>query len=179
MQWFKRLNASDAYLSDTVYPGLGTSEAEGIDLRQEMNLILYGNPWRKPLGHWVVWRHFDRTRRSDYYNPYSKEGVNGPAHPFTDTLIRTRRMPYPRSDTEDSLKMGSLFDDKFVYWVEYHVPIKNGDQIYELDVTDHKDMPTSYNFTEKYDIKRIHPYRLENGNIQYYSALVELNNITY
>lgn len=179
MNWFRQQQVTDAYVTSTVYPGLSQSEAEGIDLRLEMHYILYGNPWKKPLGHWVVWRTFDRTTHSEYWNEYSKEGVNGPAYPFTDTLLRSRRMPYPRTDTEDSLKMGTVFDDKFIYWLEYTVPIKNGDQIYELDVTDHVNQPTSYNFSEKFDIKRIHPYRLENGNIQYYSALAELNNITY
>jgi hypothetical protein len=54
-----------------------------------------------------------------------------------------------------------------------------GDQIYELDVVDHTRVPDQYNFTEKYDVKRLHPYRLENGNVQYFAALSEFNNITY
>lgn len=179
MQWYKQQSETDAYIRSTVYPGLANTEAEGIDLRIEMNYILYGNSFRKPLGHWVVLRHFNRAAHSDYWNNVSKEGINGPAHPYTDYLIRSRRIPYPRNDTENASKAGDIFSDKLVYYFEYNVNISMGDQIYELDVTDHKNQPTTYNFTEKYDVKRLHPYRLENGNVQYFAALGEYNNITY
>ena len=178
MNWFKSASDTDEFIKNTLYPDIN-NEADGIDLRQEINWILYGNAFKKPLGHWVILRHFDRTKHSEFWNPISKEGINGPAHPYTDILLRSRRMPYPRSDTEEVAKAGNIFSDKLVYWFEYHVEIANGDQIYELDVVDHKNKPTSYNFTEKFDIKRLHPYRMENGNVQYFAALCEYNNITY
>lgn len=156
-----------------------TSEADGIDLRIEMNWILYGNEVTKPKGHWVIVRHFDKTKKSKYFNNYSKEGINGPPHPYTDVLVRSRRMPYPRTDTGDVNKSADIFSDKFIYWLEYTVDVAGGDHIYELDVRDHTLEPTSYNMTEKYNIKRLHPYRLENGNVQYYAALVELDHIDY
>jgi hypothetical protein len=179
MQWYKQQQSIDEAIRSTVYPGLANTEAEGIDLRLEMTYILYGNAFKKPLGHWVVLRHFDRSQHSNYWNPISKEGVNGPAHPYTDVLLRTRRIPYPRNDTENVSKAGDIFSDKLVYYFEYDVSISMGDQIYELDVVDHTRVPDQYNFTEKYDVKRLHPYRLENGNVQYFAALSEFNNITY
>jgi len=156
-----------------------TSEADGIDLRVEMNWLLYGDGVNKPKGHWVVVRHFNRTEKSKYWNKFSKEGVGGPAHPYTDYLVRSRRMPYPMTDTSDYTKVGDIFSDKFIYWIEYTVNIHAGDQIFELNVVDHKVEPTSYKFDEKYNVKRLHPYRLENGNVQYYAALCELDHIDY
>ena len=178
MNWYKtQQQETDQFLNNSLYDGL--SEADGIDLRIEMNRCLYGDGQRSPLGHWVVVRHFDRSKQSKYFNKFSKEGVQGPSHPFTDHLVRARRVPFPRSIEEDALKAGTIFSDEFIYYLEYTVPIRNGDQIYELDVDDHKFEPRNYDFNEKYDIKRLHPYRLENGNVQYYAALCEYDNITY
>lgn len=177
MNWFKQVEETDEFIRESLYQT--TSEADGIDLRIELNWLLHGNGVQKPKGHWVVVRHFDRSERSKYFNRHSKEGVGGPPHPYTDYLVRTRRMPYPRTDTIDSLKVGDIFGDKFIYWFEYTVSIHAGDQVFELDVTDHKYQPTSYEFDEKYEIKRLHPYRLENGNVQYYAALCELDHIEY
>ncbi len=167
----------NAFIRESMYSS--ASEADGIDLRIEMNWLLYGDGVNKPKGHWVIVRHFDRTLQSKYWNKFSKEGVGGPPHPFTDILVRSRRMPYPRSDTSDYNKSAVIFSDKFIYWFEYTVEIHAGDQVFELDTKDHKVQPVTYNFDEKYDIKRLHPYRLENGNVQYYAALCELDHIDY
>ena len=158
MNWNKDAHETDILLNRSLYDN-PNSEADGIDLREEMNIILYGSPYKKPLGHWVVLRHFDRSSTSKYFNDISKEGIGGPAHKFTDTLLKTRRVgASTRSNTESVTKAGDIFSDKLVYYFEYDVVINNGDQIYELDVTDHSTKPTTYNFVEKYDVKRLHPY---------------------
>jgi hypothetical protein len=153
--------------------------ADGIDLRAEFHTIVYGSLTKKPLGHWVILRHFDREEKSSYWNPYSKEGVGGPPNTYTDTLLRTRRVPQPRSNTESVEKIGDIFNDQFIYYFEYTTIVKAGDQVYELDTADHTNTPTTYSFTEKYDIKRVHPYRMENGNTQYYAVICEYNTVTY
>ena len=178
MNWFNQTSSVDSSIKNTVYPGMA-SEADGIDLRIEMNRILYGGPFSKPLGHWVVVRHFDRTKHSKYWNPISKEGIGGPPHPYIDILLRSRRIAAPRSNTESTAKAGDIFSDKLIFYFEYDVSISSGDQIYELDTLDHTNKPTTYNFTDKFDVKRLHPYRLENGNVQYFAALSEYSNITY
>lgn len=180
MNWFRGQAATtDTFIKDTVYPGL-PSDADGIDLRIEMNHILYGNSFRKPLGHWVNLRIFDRTRRSKYWNPISKEAINGPGLEYEDVLVRTRRVPYFRVlDMEENIKSATLNEFYTLYYFEWNVPIKVGDQIYNIDVDDHTNKPTDYNFVDKQDIIRVHPYRLENGNVQYLVAYCELQHITY
>ena len=172
-------SATDSQLQDTLYPDL-LSEADGIDLRIEMNRILYGSTFKKPLGHWVIVRVFDTSTRSKYFNRYSKEGIMGPAHDYVDHLVRTRRVPdsFGRSNIDEE-KIAAMVDNKYIYYLEYDVPIRDGDQIYELDILDHTTIPTTYNFAGKYDVDRMHPYRLENGNVQYLSVVCKYNNITY
>ena len=174
MNWFQGSSNS------SVHGSIFTTEfSDGIDLRSEFHTILYGNASMNPKGHWVVLRHFDRTKKSIYYNKYSKEGVGGPPHPYTDTLLRARRKSYPRSESEDNIKLGSIFSDSYVYYLEYTVTAQIGDQIFEIDTANHASRPISYKLKSKYDIKRFDPYREDNGNVQYYAAICEFDNITY
>ena len=169
----------DDELQSRLYPGL-ESEADGIDLRIEMNRILYGSTFKRPLGHWVIVRVFDGSSQSKYWNKYSKEGIMGPSHDYVDYLVRCRRVPVRLSRSSmDETKTADINLHKFVYYFEWDVPVRDGDQVYELDINDHTNKPTEYNFTEKFDVSRIHPYRLENGNVQYIAAACNLNNIVY
>jgi len=180
MNFFKDTTVStDNAIQDTYYPGL-VSDADGIDLRIEMNRILYGTTFKKPLGHWVIARVFAGDEKSKYFNEFSKEGVGGPSHPYTDYLIRARRAPSRLTRSSiDGIKAGEITGHKFSYYLEYDVPLRDGDQIFELNVLDHTNKPTSYTFVEKYDIDRVHPYRLENGNVQYLQVVCKYNNVTY
>lgn len=177
MNWFTNKSNTDQFLRSSLYSGLPT-EADGIDLRIEMNRILYGGPASKALGHWVILRSYNRLETTPYFNPTTKEGVGGPQHTFTDTLVRTR-MVKGNGATDVAFKAGDITFDQYTYYFEYTVSVKTGDQIYELDITDHTFKPTKYSFVSKYDIKRVNPYRLENGNVQYFAAIAEFSNITY
>jgi len=180
MDFFKDPTSSiDKSISDSMYPGL-ISEADGIDLRIELNRILYGSIDKRPLGHWVVVRLFDTSSRSKFFNKYTKEGINGPAHNYTDILIRTRRMQFkPTGNFLDNIKVAELESARFQYYFEYDVPIKIGDQIYTIDVADSKIKPTSYTLEVKHDIHKIHQYRLESGRVEYIVAIATINHITY
>jgi len=171
MQWESNNNSSRKLFDVTI--------ADGIDLRKEFHYIIYGSLTKQPLGHWVVIRHFDLNTKSKYWNKYSKEGIGGPPNTWKDTILRTRRVPQPRVNTESVEKIGDIFSDQFIYYFEYTTVLQVGDQVFELNINDHTNQPTTYTFTEKYDIKRVHPYRMENGNTQYYAAICEYNTITY
>ena len=168
----------DAGIQKTFYPGMA-SEADGIDLRIEMNRILYGSTFKRPLGHWVVVRVYDVTSQSKYFNKYSREGILGPAHDFTDYLVRSRRVQRSKGNEMDVLKANDIVDDGYIYYFEWTVPVNAGSQIYEIDAKDHAIKPLTYKLMEKHDVVKTLPYRLENGNIQFISAIVESDNITY
>ncbi|MCK9429433.1 MAG: hypothetical protein M0R17_05475 [Candidatus Omnitrophica bacterium] len=164
---------------------ISTSSSEGIDLRQELNWILYGrsNPPRSPKGHWVVYRRYDQCSKSEFYSTRTHEGVGGPAYNFTDVLLRTRRVPSrKRADMLTPTKLGADIGDTYNYYFEYTVNPKMGDHIIEIDWPDHSIKPTdilSLTFTCKYLIKRVHDYRLDNGNLQYYIISCDYDEVNY
>lgn len=177
MDFFQSTNVQgvDSYINSEIYGGLAT-QGEGIDLRLEMNYILYGNSTRKPKGHWVVLRKYDISKTSKYYNKHTKEGVNGPAYEYTDFVIRTRRVPVGFTGNPlEPLKVGQAIGDTYIYYFEYTVNPKRGDHIIELALDDHTNKPTITQsiMAERYRINAVHPYRLENGNVQYFSTQVK------
>ena len=182
VNWIADASSADNYINQSLYAGLG--QGEGIDLRIEMNRLLYGTISKPPKGHWVVLRKFDTSSRSDNYNKYTHEGVGGPAHDYTDVLLRTRRVPVSkRSDALEPVKAGVSIGDNYIYYFEYTVDPKMGYEILELDPTfNHSTTSpslTGVSFSEKFTIKRIHPYRQEYGNIQYWAVVAEHDQVRF
>jgi len=163
-----------------------SEEDNNINLRQEMHWILYGKtsqPIRVPKGHWVVYRRFDRCSPSEQYSNRTHEGIGGPAFKYTDSLLRTRRVPLdskgiPLLDT----KLGVDVGNRYAYYFEYTINPKIGDYIFEIEWDDHAITPVINNtlvYSERYKIKRVHGYRLENGNIQYFIVSSEFEEVEY
>lgn len=182
MQWTSTSAAEvDTWVQDTFYQGL-THQGEGIDLRIEMHAILYGGLGRVPKGHWIIMRKYDRTQPSQYYDKETHEGVRGPAFQYSDSLLRTRQVPVSKR-TEQILPTppGMDISDSYIYYFEYTVNPKIGDDILELDLPNNRPVPTISSVTpiDRYTIERTHPYRLENGNIQYWMVLAKHNEVTY
>lgn len=173
MNWTSSVTNSDNYINKTVYNSVAT-QGEGIDLRTEMNWLLYGKntfPIRKPKGHWVIYRRYDLSSKSSNYSVRTHEGVGGPAYNYSDSLLRTRRVPTMKAGIpQDVTKAGIDIGDKYVYYFEYTVKPKIGDHIIELDLDDHTNTPNINTtiYEERFQIKKVHAYRLENGNVQYY-----------
>lgn len=171
----------DSYINSEIYGGMA-SQGEGIDLRLEMNYILYGSANRKPKGHWVVLRKYDRTKTSEYYNKRTKEGVCGPAYEYNDEILRTRRVPVAfKGISIEPLKMGQIMENRYIYYLEYNVEVKIGDHIIELALNDHANKPTSISrsmMAERYIVTAVHPYRLENGNVQYHAVQAEVDSVS-
>jgi hypothetical protein len=178
IDWISNVTQTNQTLNSSLYGNLG--QGEGIDLRIEMNRLLYGYVNTLPKGHWVILRQFDRSKESEYFNKRTKEGVGGPAYEYKDILLRTRRVPImTKRDTTSDIKPGVLEEDTFMYYFEYFIFPKIGDDIFELDIADHRYQPTSYNFIKRYRIKKVLPYRLETGNIQYHSTVTVQDQINY
>ena len=177
MNWFQSQSDTDATIQNSQYGGLA-SEADGIDLRIEMNRILYGSSVSKPLGHWVVIRHFNRAKHTSNWNSFNKEAVGGPAFEYTDKLVRARYVS-PKANNLNTIKSSEILDNTAVFYFEYTEIITENDFIYELELLDNKTKPTEYNLRERFIVKDVNAYRLENGNIQYFAAYVERDNIKY
>jgi len=170
--------AIDNIIQNKYYPGL-SSDADGIDLKIELNRILFGSDYKHPLGHWVVVRTFDDTERSKYFNNYSKEGIMGPPKVYTDYLLLSRRVPVRfQRTTTDTEKVANIVNDAFVYYFEHPVNIKAGSQIYEIDKPESIYRPENYKYTDKFEVVKIQDFRLENGRTQYHAAVCENTPIT-
>lgn len=182
MNWLvSQTKEIDQDINQGVYNGIGTSE--GIDLRLEVRNILYGDIFNTlPKGHWVILRKYDRSNTSTNFNRDTKEGVNGPAYQYTDKLIRTRYTDASsKRDTMDFIKAGAVPDNGLVYYVEYTEIPTEGDYIMELRHLDHAVKPelNSVEINSRWLIKRVHPYRIDNGNIAYYACICERDLVRY
>jgi hypothetical protein len=181
MNFFVNTTSTDAALSSSLYPGL--VDVNGINLKEEFRRILYGYGSTLPKGNWIVYRRFDRTSFSQYYDPVTREGVGGPKYNATNEIFKVRKIPNPRTDTDLEIKAGITISDKFVYYVESHIQPKLLDEIFEINLVDHSsNVAPRYEdveLIERYIIERVHPYRLENGVIQYWAVVCTFNNIKY
>jgi hypothetical protein len=153
-----------------------------INLRKEMHGILYGDATQPKKGHWIVYRRFNRCETSEYYSERTKEGVGGPANTYTDQLIRTRRVPVdkaglPYTETPPGIDLS----DKYLYYFEYKINPKVGDQIFELNLCNHNLKPVMSNlvYGDRLTIKRVHDYRLECGTIQYWVVSTQIDEVSY
>jgi hypothetical protein len=104
-----------------------------------------------------------------------------PAFEYTDQFLRTRRVPIAKkADQVAGLKPGFEIEDGLVYYFEYTVNPKIGDEIFEVDLTDHRitnPRLTSVNYIERYKILRVHPYRLESADIMYWAAITKFEEM--
>lgn len=183
MQWYKSTD-NNIYNNNNFYPN-SISQNEGIDFRNELHTILYGSqtyPFQSPKGHWIVYRRYNRCAPSVYYSKRSHEGIGGPAYEYTDTLYRTRRVPLDKNGLPvNDIKLGTEISDRYHYYFEYTVNPTIGDHIFEINLSDHTQTPNINNITYsyKYLIKKIHDYRLNNGNVQYYIANGDYDEVSY
>lgn len=164
-----------------------------IDLRTEMREILHGSTSRPQRGHWVVYRRFDlsspdltatATGIVGNYDEVYREGVDGPAYTYTDTVVLTRRDPiFSPELNEAQTPMGVLVGGRDAYYFEYDFIPTVQDQIFEVVWSDHRTKPTltqlSTPYPEKYNIKEVFPYRSDSGRIEYWVCFVNLDRISY
>lgn len=170
----------DNYINSIVYNGLGLSE--GIDLRAEVIGLLYGTLGKMPKGHWVVFRRYDRTKPSQFYNSDTKEGVGGTPFAYTEELLRTRHNDTgSKKDTLGFLKSGEYDPKLRIYYFDWRVKPLLGDVIFELLLDDHTNTPDINNLVkyEIFKVKKVHPYRIDFGNIAYYACECDRDMVNY
>lgn len=152
-----------------------------IDLRKELSIILRGSPGGEPQrGHWVIYRRYDLSRKSQYYNETTGEGKGGPAWEYTDELWLTRRVQLRSGSSifsaEQDAPPGLLPVPYITYYFEHTLNPKIQDEIYEFEWADHTVTPTldkiKTPYTERQNIKLISPYRDIGGRLEYYAILV-------
>lgn len=157
-----------------------------INARDSLHRILYGAGGRPPAGHWIVYRKYDRTRYSQYYNPIKGEAIGGPKYAWQDILLRTRRYKGGAIQLarfgEESLRPLLMEPGEWVYYFEFVEGITAQDGIqtinieeclYEIDTPGSVYPPeiTHNNLVEKYEFTRVEPIYDLYGRIEYFLVI--------
>jgi len=152
-----------------------------IDLRDQLNIILFGGEGESAKGHWIVYRRMDLTQHSEYWNSETREAVGGPPWEYEDTIVRTRsvigRAAGLMSDMEQYSDVGIINTTYSTYYFEYDLNPKKEDEIYEM--VDEMDVVRSTKpilidlpYKIRYVIRDAIPYRCDDGGrIEYWACI--------
>lgn len=161
------------------YKAFSSFQHPGINMRKELD-VLYNTD---KTAHWVVYRRFDLTKKSDHYVDILGEGVGGPKYQYTDELIEVRRTLVRRLvQNEESINVPAQLQDSMVnYYIKYDVNPKVSDIIYEITYSGPSkpgSIPPPDQFVTKYNITAVFPMRdAEYGRIEYYLVYAEASNV--
>lgn len=180
---FPDLNSKNDFSSTDVFPGFINADA-GIDLRKEMRNIIHGTGGISQKGHWIIFRRYDLTKKSKFFNEVTSEGVGGPQHPFSDELILTRHITVESpTPGEFEAAPGIIRAPGRMYFFEYTVKPRPDDVILEIDVDNHTIKPDLAKlkepFVERFNIKLVDPHRGDNGRIEFYKVHAVRDAITW
>jgi len=154
-----------------------------IYMRKEIRIMLYGDPYTLPQGHWVILRRFNKGEYSKYWNESAQEAVGGPKWKYTDYALRAS---YRIGTGFSSTLTGSLADrtkgsdipgtwemDSRVYIIEhcYRPQIEDLILEYDCEPPDDTDGFIEYARTHssvKFRVKNPESVKSDGGKILYY-----------
>jgi hypothetical protein len=183
---------------DSDHTGLFGQRGAGLDLREELHVMIHGTDRTEGHGYWVVLRHFDRSQFSEGYNratgdgdyyQVTGEGVGGPMYPFDDIAVRTMHKDLTtgaaRYVVEQTTPMGGMPISYRTYYLAHDVlplddPPTEADAIYEINYIGEEEPPASVvqpPYLKTWTIQEITPYRDKGGRIEFYSVICGLNQL--
>lgn len=135
-------------------------------------------------GHWIVYRRYDLTQTSEFWDEVYRSGVDGPAYKYIDIPILTRRDPRYQPDmAESSTNIGFLPGGQYVYYFEWDVIPSRIDQIFEINWNDNSIAPhldeIQTPYVDKFNIKEVFPHRGDDGQPAFWTCFVNLDRINY
>jgi len=141
-------NQTDMYLA---FGGLTPEK-----MREEFSYIV------NTTGYWIVWRQFDLTQHSQYWDESSQEAIGGPAWVYKDYIFKTRNVVLGRtsSKTEDLNKYGLLDKDSLLFYVSHKIDIKDEDQLLWIKGSENVTSPTppeTVQISRAYEIEMVTP----------------------
>jgi len=145
-----------------------------IDIRAEINKRIINSP----ISHseYIIYRRFDTTILTEYWDEEKKEAVNGYKHPYTDNLYKVRINWSPRTiDTEENRATGIEPFRQPLMHCEYDVAPTYFDKIFRMRT---QPSSSSYilsanDFLVEFDIIQIVPYTNLNGRIEFYTCILK------
>lgn len=138
-----------------------------IDLRAEFANLCANK------GHWIVFRKFDKTQRSKYWDEQTQSAVGGPEWVYVDQLIRVRKSRNsPGSNATRETEAGIRDARTEVYYLPYTVVPTEIDIIIEISPSNGT-RPSVYTIVQAKRILRVDPMRDIEGRVEHYQVLVE------
>ncbi len=159
---------------------LGSSVGSSIDMRESLRTILEGDgAGMAPQGHWIIYRRFDLTQRSQYWDDEYKESIRGPSWQYTDEPHLVRYQQITSGGLVRFFEMeaapGIIHVNYRIYYLKHDIAPKRTDFIYEINWPDHSEEPEIGQLVlpddDKYNINDIYPLRGDNGRIEFYACL--------
>lgn len=104
------------------------------------------------IGRWVIVRHFDKKKRSKYWNDETKEAVGGPPFEYTDSIVLASKQlafqptrPATRAGVTLMEQTGVVLEN-FRYFIPANVTIEEDDELFDTSYTGSK-KPTIIDYT--------------------------------
>jgi hypothetical protein len=172
----------------SLFPGGIQGTGREISLREGLYKLFRGDGLESGKAHWVILRHFDKTRKSSYWNDDTKEAVGGPAWEYGDTptLTYSALRPPIGFGTEMSanipLMMGKMDDIHVLYFFEHDVSIDQDDVIFEVSwsgINPPSDL-AALTYTKRYNVKYVFQYRADDqGRIEFQTATCRVDDVSW
>jgi hypothetical protein len=149
-------------------------------MREEFRKIMEGDGATDlPQGHWIVYRRFDTSTKSPYWNDEYKESREGPTWIYTDEIQYARYQQVTSGGLvrffEMEMPPGVIHVNYRIYYLDHEVAPKRTDYIYEIVWEDHSVKPTIGQLVlpdeDKYNINDVYPLRGDHGRIEFYACL--------
>jgi hypothetical protein len=157
-----------------------------IDFPYEIHKMLYGDAYTKPQGHWVVFRWYDHSKPSKYWDAHAKQTVGGPKYQYRSFALRTTFSdaisPSTNKFMEYAGPLPKLEDiAKRMYLIKKCYNPKIGDDIFEFDSCNVPQEPADFiEFAKtapatKHRIYYVRPVRIDGkSGIEYFLAFTNL-----
>jgi len=156
------------------------SGTQGIMLREELYMLLRGLNGDPAIGKWSILRHFDKTRRSIYWDVDRKEAIGGPAWEYTDYLALMFRTRYTTGrtlrDADAPTLIGNMANPVDLWFLEWDIlptgqQIQVDDEIHMLDWASSTPPTEPYPYIDRHRIVLVEPHYGEQfGRLEYWGA---------
>lgn len=161
-----------------------------INVKEDINAMLYGDANTMSQGHWVLFRWFDVGIYSKYWDFKSEQAIGGPKWKYTDFPLKTTYQLLSSAGTQQGI-MGSAspngvpgdIDNAIrLYILERCYRPKEGDIIIEYEncpIYDSSDTFIEFARTHKgipYRITHTEDVRVDNNNSQYFLCWAKIDH---
>jgi len=159
-----------------------------VNLRSELD-DLFDNV-EGGISSWVLLRHFDKTKRSKYWDKDRKEAIGGPPYEYTDSVVPVYMSAFvPRSGAGvgvENIEPGAIIIGKRRVYMQHLVTVDYEDELYELSHYTEEEPTIVYTKAEedvannrvypkvKWFVKDIINYRSDDhGRLEYSMLIVD------